>query len=104
MTTHLTYLTRVLRLNAYRQFISSYKSVTLVSMAKTFGVTPEFCDKEVYGFISAGKLQCKIDKVSGVIETIDDKGNEKTTLYKDIIKEGDNLLNKMQKLAAAIDR
>jgi len=33
-----------MRLNVYEQFITSYKSVTLKSMAQTFGVSPEFID------------------------------------------------------------
>merc|ERR1712150_40979 len=101
---HLMKITRVLRLNAYKQFITSYKSVTIKLMADTFGVSPEFLDSEIYGFISQGKLNCKIDKVAMVIETTDDAADQKTTLYKQIIRDGDDLLNKMQKLAAAIDR
>jgi len=97
-------LTRQIRLNVYTQFITSYKSVTLASMAQTFGVSPAFIDREIYGFISSGKLLCKIDKVNGVIETQFETTQTKSKAYKDIIKEGDNLLNKMQKLASAIDR
>ena len=43
--------------------------MTVQSMADTFGVTTAFIDKEVYDFIVAGSLRCKIDKVNGVIET-----------------------------------
>lgn len=101
-TSHLMYITKALRLNAYRQFITSYKSVTITLMAQTFGVTREFLDEEIYLFISQGKLACKIDKVAGLIETMDQREAQKTEWYKTIIKEGDELLNKMQKLAAAI--
>jgi 26S proteasome regulatory subunit N7 len=38
-------------------------------MALSFGITPEFLDKELSNFIYAGKLTCKIDKVQGVIES-----------------------------------
>jgi len=41
---HVTYLTRAIRLNAYRQYITSYKTVTIVAMAEAFGVTPKFID------------------------------------------------------------
>eukprot|EP00392_Amoebophrya_sp_AT5.2_P008607 g8635.t1 len=102
---NLTKITRILRLNAYRQFITSYKSVTLKLMADTFGVTEEFLDGEIYNFIASGRLlNCKIDKVSRLIETLDNVKDEKALLYKDILKEGDELLNKMQKLSSAIDR
>ena len=104
MSAHTIKLTRQMRLNVYTQFITSYKSVTLSSMADTFGVSPQFIDKEIYGFISSGKLLCKIDKVNGVIETAFENQHTKSKAYMDIIKEGDNLLNKMQKLASAIDR
>ena len=96
------YVTKQLRLNAYKQFITSYKSVTVKLMASTFGVTPGFLDEEVYTFISQGKLACKIDKVAGLIETVDTRGTEKSALYAEILKNGDDLLNKMQKLSAAI--
>ena len=51
------------------QFLESYKSVTLESMAQSFGVTPEFIDRALVDFIVAGRLTAKIDKVAGVIET-----------------------------------
>lgn len=51
------------------QFLESYKSVTIDSMAQAFGVTPDFIDRELVDFIVAGRLPAKIDKVSGVIET-----------------------------------
>lgn len=101
---HAVKLTRILRLNVYNQFITSYKSVTIKSMAQSFGVSPEFIDEEIYGFISSGKMQCKIDKVNGVIETTFENQDTKSKQYMDIIKDGDNLLNKIQKLGAAIDR
>lgn len=51
------------------QFLESYKSVTLESMANAFGVSPDFMDKELSDFIVAGRLTAKIDKVAGIIET-----------------------------------
>ena len=51
------------------QFLESYKSVTIDSMAASFGVTPQFIDTELVDFIVAGRLTAKIDKVAGVIET-----------------------------------
>lgn len=51
------------------QFLESYKSVTIDSMATSFGVTPEFIDMELVDFIVSGRLTAKIDKVAGVIET-----------------------------------
>ncbi len=51
------------------QFLESYKSVTLQSMADSFGVSIDFMDKELSDFIVAGRLPAKIDKVAGIIET-----------------------------------
>lgn len=51
------------------QFLESYKSVTIDSMAAAFDVSPSFLDEEVADFIVAGRLNAKIDKVAGIIET-----------------------------------
>ena len=51
------------------QFLDAYKSVTLDSMARSFGVSPAFIDAELEEFIVAGHLTAKIDKVAGVVET-----------------------------------
>lgn len=45
------------------QFLESYKSVTLSSMATAFGVSVDFIDQELVDFIVAGRLPAKIDKV-----------------------------------------
>ena len=51
------------------QFLDAYKSVTLESMAQSFGVSAAFIDAELEEFIVAGRLTAKIDKVAGVVET-----------------------------------
>lgn len=53
-----------LRLPVALQFLESYKSVTLNSMATAFGVSVDFIDQELLDFIVAGRLPAKIDKVS----------------------------------------
>jgi 26S proteasome regulatory subunit N7 len=58
-----------MRLVAYKQFLESYKSVTIKSMAHSFGVSGEFIDKELSNFIASGKIACVIDKVEGIIES-----------------------------------
>merc|ERR1740138_986759 len=101
LSRHCRHFMRIMRLNAYRQFLASYRSVTLDAMGTEFGVSSAFVDTELSSFISSGKLTCKIDKVGGVIES-----NEKDTrsqVYVEIIKQGDLLLNRMQKLSGAID-
>ena len=98
---HASYYVKEMRLVAYRQFLESYKSVTIGNMAASFGVSPEFIDKELSHFISIGKLNCKIDKVSGVV--ISNRADQRVNLYTKMVKHGDLLLNRMQKLARALD-
>lgn len=63
------YFTKEMRLVAYKQFLESYKSVTIANMSESFGVSHEFLDKELSGFIYQGRINCKIDKVNGIIES-----------------------------------
>ncbi|KAK9278125.1 hypothetical protein L1049_027684 [Liquidambar formosana] len=98
---HFRYYMREIRTVVYSQFLESYKSVTIEAMAKAFGVTVEFIDLELSRFIAAGKLHCKIDKVAGVLET--NRPDAKNALYQATIKQGDFLLNRIQKLSRVID-
>merc|ERR1712083_1124847 len=98
---HCRHFMRIMRLNAYRQFLASYRSVTLEAMANEFGVSASFIDTELASFISSGKLTCKIDKVGGVVES--NEADSRSQVYIELIKQGDLLLNRMQKLSGAID-
>ena len=60
---HRMHYVREMRVLAYSQLLESYRSVTLESMAKSFGVSIDFIDSEVSAFVAAGRLNCKIDKV-----------------------------------------
>eukprot|EP00002_Diphylleia_rotans_P032002 TRINITY_DN6679_c0_g1_i1.p1 TRINITY_DN6679_c0_g1~~TRINITY_DN6679_c0_g1_i1.p1 ORF type:complete len:384 (-),score=85.69 TRINITY_DN6679_c0_g1_i1:198-1349(-) len=101
LSVHRRYLTRELRLVAYTQFLESYRSVTLDSVAQTFGVTPQFIDHELSRFVASGRLNCKIDKVAGIVETT--RPDTKNAQYQSTIKEGDILLNRIQKLSRVIN-
>ncbi|TKR61871.1 hypothetical protein L596_028924 [Steinernema carpocapsae] len=98
---HYAYYSRAMRLKAYQQFLTPYKTVRLDMMAKDFGVTKEFIDRELHGLIAAGSLHCRIDAVHGVIEM--NHPDSKNHLYKTVIKDGDILLNRIQKLARVIN-
>ncbi|XP_022843078.1 26S proteasome non-ATPase regulatory subunit 6 homolog [Olea europaea var. sylvestris] len=98
---HFRYYMREVRTVVYSQFLEAYKSVTIEAMAKAFGVTVDFIDLELSRFIAAGKLHCKIDKVAGVLET--NRPDAKNALYQATIKQGDFLLNRIQKLSRVID-
>ena len=90
-----------MRVRAYSQLLESYRSVQLDSMAKAFGVSVEFLDKELARFISGGRLHCKIDKVAGIVETV--RHDTKNAQYQATIKQGDLLLNRIQKLSRVIN-
>ncbi|SBS83736.1 26S proteasome regulatory subunit RPN7, putative [Plasmodium ovale] len=98
---HYRYFIRNTRVRAYRQFLEPFKSVTLKNMAYAFGVSEEFIEEEVSSFIANEKLNCKIDKVNGSIES--NQPNERNTMYLNTIKKGDILLNRIQKLSRVID-
>lgn len=44
MQTHARYYVREMRISAYNQILESYRSLTIESMAKSFGVSEEFID------------------------------------------------------------
>ncbi|OAY63190.1 26S proteasome non-ATPase regulatory subunit 6 [Ananas comosus] len=98
---HFRYYMREVRTVVYSQFLESYKSVTMEAMANAFGVTVDFIDQELSRFIAAGKLHCKIDKVAGILET--NRPDARNAFYQATIKQGDFLLNRIQKLSRVID-
>jgi len=97
---HFSYIHRELKVVAYRQFLQSYRSVKLESMAESFGVSSGYLDVELSKFISASRLNCKIDKVHGVVET--NRPDAKNFQYQQLIKQGDVLLGRIQKLTKSI--
>ncbi|XP_047146534.1 26S proteasome non-ATPase regulatory subunit 6 isoform X2 [Hydra vulgaris] len=97
---HVTYYIREMRIIAYAQLLESYQSLTLQYMGDAFGVSSDFIDKELSRFISAGRLNCKIDKVGGIVET--NRPDSKNHQYQAVIKQGDALLNRIQKLSRVI--
>ncbi len=98
---HCGYIMRELHVLGYKQFLDSYKSVTLESMARSFGVGVDFLDGQLSRFIAAGRLSAKIDKFGGVVET--NRPDLKNAQYRDMIQQGDLLLNRIQKLARVVD-
>nr|QBH74011.1 26S proteasome non-ATPase regulatory subunit [Thermobia domestica] len=98
---HYRYYVREMRILAYSQLLESYRSLTLGYMAQAFGVTVDFMDQELSRFIAAGRLHCRVDKVYGVVET--NRPDLKNMQYQAIIKHGDILLNRVQKLSRVIN-
>jgi hypothetical protein len=58
-------------------------------------------NREISRFIASGRLHCKIDKVGGIIET--NRADSKNAQYQSAIKQGDLLLNRVQKLSRVIN-
>ncbi|KXJ20234.1 26S proteasome non-ATPase regulatory subunit 6 [Exaiptasia diaphana] len=101
MSPHYRHYVREMRILAYTQLLESYRSLTLEYMANAFGVSEAFIDRELSRFIAAGRLHCKIDKVGGIVET--NRPDHKNWQYQASIKQGDLLLNRIQKLSRVIN-
>lgn len=101
LAAHARHYAREMRILAYNQLLQSYQSLTIDYMARAFAVTPAFIDKELARFIAAGRLHCKIDKVGGIVET--NRPDSKNHQYQVAIKQGDLLLNRIQKLSRVIN-
>ncbi|PKI83817.1 hypothetical protein MVES_002199 [Malassezia vespertilionis] len=97
LSLHTQYYVREMRIITFAQLLESYHKVAIDSMAQAFGVTPAYIDAELSRFISAGRLPAVIDKVEGTIENR--RPDVKNAQYSRIIKEGDVLLNSLQKLS-----
>ncbi|KAJ3275051.1 26S proteasome non-ATPase regulatory subunit 6 [Terramyces sp. JEL0728] len=98
---HYKYYVREMRIRVYSQLLQSYKSVTINSLATSFDVTESWIDSDLSSFIAAGRLNAVIDKVNGVVET--NRPDAKNAQYQACIKEGDVLLNSIQKLSRVIN-
>ncbi|KAI1287902.1 26S proteasome subunit RPN7-domain-containing protein [Xylaria venustula] len=99
---HRGWFIREMRLRAYQQLLQSYRVVGLDSMASDFGVTVDFLDRDLAKFIAGGRIPCTIDRVSGkgVIET--NRPDDKNKQYQDVVKQGDQLITKLQKYGQAV--
>ena len=101
LSAHVTYYLREIRIVAYNQFLESYRTATLSSMAAAFGVSREFMDAELFRFIGAGRVNAKIDAVQGVVET--NRPDDKQQQYEKLLQAGDALLNRIQNLTRIVN-
>ncbi|EKM54947.1 uncharacterized protein PHACADRAFT_255184 [Phanerochaete carnosa HHB-10118-sp] len=100
LSAHSRFYVREMRILAYNQLLQSYRSLTLESMARSFGVSIEFMDNELSRFIASGRLHCTIDKVEGVVET--NRPALKNAQYETVVRQGDILLNSVQRLSKVL--
>jgi 26S proteasome regulatory subunit N7 len=96
LSKHYNFFINEMRIKVYSQFLQSYKTVTIENMANVFGVSTNFIDSELSNFISQGRLNAKIDKVSGIIECSHNEQN--IDLYQTTIRESDILISKIHNL------
>ncbi|OQO11274.1 hypothetical protein B0A48_05530 [Cryoendolithus antarcticus] len=97
---HKAWYVREMRLKAYSQLLQSYRVVGLDSMAQSFGVSVEWLDRDLAPFIAGRRLNCVIDRVKGIIET--QRGGGKDGQYNDVVKQGDQLITKLQKYGQVV--
>ena len=98
---HCNYFMNEIRIKVYSQFLRSYKTVTMENMANVFGVSTSFIDNELSNFISQGRINAKIDKVSGIIECSHSEQN--VDLYQTTIRQSDILISKIHKLSKLLE-
>ena len=101
LSKHYNYFINEMRVKVYSQFLQSYKTVTIDNMANVFGVSKNFIDNELSNFISQGRINAKIDKVSGIIECSHNEQN--IDLYQTTIRESDILISKIHKLSKLLE-
>jgi len=101
LSLHYRYYVREMRIKVYSQVLESYKTVGIQSLATCFGVSKDWIDNDLARFISAGRLNAVIDRVKGVVVT--NRPDCKNAQYQAAIKEGDFLLNSIQKLSRVIN-
>lgn len=100
MSAHAHYYVRELRIKAYSQLLQSYSSLSITSMASSFGVSVEWLDNDLAKFIRQGRIHAVIDRVGGIVESR--KADGSSRMYESVIAEGDKLLNKLQKYQNAL--
>eukprot|EP00093_Oithona_nana_P004688 04688.XXX_258370_259664_1 [CDS] Oithona nana genome sequencing. len=98
---HYAFYVREMKIKAFGQLLESYRSLTLTYMAEAFGITEDYMDQELSRYIADGRLHCKIDKVRGIVIT--NRPDSKNAQYQSTIKQGDILLNRVQKLSRVIN-
>ena len=97
---HKSWFVREMRLRSYSQLLQSYKIVGLESMANSFGVSVDWLDRDLAPFIASQRLPCTIDRVRAVIET--QQSDDKNRQYNDVVKQGDQLITKLQKYGQVV--
>lgn len=99
---HVNYFFREARIVAFKQFLDSYSSVTLQSMSTAFNIPMPVLDQMLFNLISNERIACKIDRVNGRVHTMKGEGQAHYEFHK-IVKDGDLLLSRLQKLSRVVE-
>ncbi|CAH1105088.1 unnamed protein product [Psylliodes chrysocephalus] len=92
---------REMKIKAYDQLLSTYISVNISYMSHQFGVSEDYIEDELSKLIAAGRLNYKIDKISGKV--VNEHSESKMEVFKAVIKQGDIVLNRIHKLSRVIN-
>ncbi|EPY38002.1 26S proteasome regulatory subunit N7 [Angomonas deanei] len=98
---HVNYFFREVRVLVFTQFLDSYSSVTLKSMSEAFRIPTGLLDSMLSTFIFNERITCKVDRINGSVQTY--RGDATNFHYHKIIKSGDILINRIQKLSRLVD-
>lgn len=98
---HVNYFFREVRVLVLTQFLDSYSSVTLESMSRIFGIPVQVLDQMLSTCISNERIACKIDRINDSVTTY--RGDMTNFDYHRIVKNGDLLLNRIQKLSRLVE-
>ncbi|CAG9858221.1 unnamed protein product [Phyllotreta striolata] len=98
---HYQHYVREMKIKAYDQLLSTYISVNISYMGEQFGVSEEYIEDELSKLIAAGRLNYKIDKISGKI--VNERRDSQMEIFKAVIKHGDIVLNRIHKLSRVIN-
>lgn len=87
------YFCKEMKLKAYKQLLDSYQFISISNMSQLFGIEVNYLEEDLSTFIVDGKLNCKIDKIDGIIlvEEVDDQS------IQTIIDRGNNLIRMVKK-------
>ena len=72
----------------------------MTKMAQSFGISVEFLDRELSEMIAQKYINCKIDKVNLIVDSV--FVDRRSNAYKEIEKEGDHLIERLHKLIKVI--
>ncbi|KAH1011379.1 hypothetical protein HUJ04_000764 [Dendroctonus ponderosae] len=98
---HYRFYVREMKIKACDQLLSSYISLKISYMADQFGVSEDYVEDDISHFIASKRLNYKIDKISGQIVNVRSHG--RAGMFENLIKQGDLLINRIDKLSRIID-